>query len=146
VLLAGAPVDSTALHAAVETEGGVVVAELSPFGSCGLRADVETAGDPFAALAEHYRRESIDARMPVAELMRKLAGAIEHADAVVISLPPDDASFGFDYPRIRDLLARHAIAHTVVTGDPACAATAADRERIATLLRGVAPRREARRG
>ncbi len=32
VLLAGAPVDSTALHAAIEAQGAVVVSELSPFG------------------------------------------------------------------------------------------------------------------
>jgi hypothetical protein len=77
--------------------------------------------------------------------MRKLAGALEHTDAAIISLPPDDASFGFDYPRLRELLARRGIAHTVVTCDPASAVTASDRERIRTLLRAVAPR-EARRG
>jgi benzoyl-CoA reductase/2-hydroxyglutaryl-CoA dehydratase subunit BcrC/BadD/HgdB len=145
VLLAGAPVDSTALHAAIEAEGGVVVAELSPFGTCGVRVEVEVSTDPFAALAEHYRRESIDARLPVAALMRKLADALEHADAVIICLPPDDASFGFDYPRMRDLLARRGIAHSVVTGDHATSATAADRERIRTVLRSVSAR-EARRG
>jgi benzoyl-CoA reductase/2-hydroxyglutaryl-CoA dehydratase subunit BcrC/BadD/HgdB len=145
VLLAGAPVDSTALHTAIEAEGGVVVAELSPFGTCGLRVEVEASADPFAALAEHYRRESIDARLPVAALMRKLAGALEHIDAVVISLPPDDASFGFDYPRMRDVLARRGVAHAVATGDYATGATAADRERIRTVLRAVLPR-EARRG
>jgi benzoyl-CoA reductase/2-hydroxyglutaryl-CoA dehydratase subunit BcrC/BadD/HgdB len=145
VLLAGAPVDSTALHTAIEAEGGAVVAELSPFGTCGVRAEVEASADPFAALAEHYRRESIDARLPVAALMGKLAGALAHVDAVIICLPPDDASFGFDYPRMRDLLARRGIAHSVVTGDCAAGATAADRERIRTVLRAVSPR-EARRG
>ena len=35
--LAGAPVDSTALHAAIEADGAVVVAELSPFGSGGVK-------------------------------------------------------------------------------------------------------------
>jgi benzoyl-CoA reductase/2-hydroxyglutaryl-CoA dehydratase subunit BcrC/BadD/HgdB len=145
VLLAGAPVDSAALHAAVETEGGVVVAELSPFGTCGARVEVDPSGDPFASLAEHYRRESLDARLPVAALLRKLAGALEHIDAVIISLPPDDASFGFDYPRLRELLARRGVAHTVVTADPAAGATAADRERIRTTLR-AAFSREARRG
>jgi benzoyl-CoA reductase/2-hydroxyglutaryl-CoA dehydratase subunit BcrC/BadD/HgdB len=145
VLLAGAPVDSTALHVAVEAEGGVVVAELSPFGTCGARVAVDTTADPFAALAEHYRCESIDARLPVAALMRKLEGALEHVDAVILSLPPDDASFGFDYPRVRELLASRGIAHTVVGGDLAVGATAADRERIRTMLRTVAPP-EARHG
>jgi benzoyl-CoA reductase/2-hydroxyglutaryl-CoA dehydratase subunit BcrC/BadD/HgdB len=145
VLLAGAPVDSTTLHAAIEAEGGIVVAELSPFGTCGSRVEVEASGDPFAALAEHYRRESIDGRLPVGALMRKLADGLEHTDAAVVSLPPDDASFGFDYPRMRELLARRGVAHTVVTGDAAAGATTADRERIRTMLRAVAPR-EARRG
>ena len=134
VLLAGAPVDSTALHAAIEAEGAVVVAELSPFGSGGVGADVEAAGDPFAALAEHYRRESIDARLPVRTLMSKLDDALGTVAAVVISLPPDDATFGWDYPRVRELLARRSIPHAVLAGDPALGATAADRERIRTLL------------
>ena len=146
VLLAGAPVDSTALHAAIEAEGAVVVAELSPFGSGGVGADVEAAGDPFAALAEHYRRESIDARLPVRTLMRRLDDALGTVAAVVISLPPDDASFGWDYPRVRELLAQRSIPHAVLAGDPALGATAADRERIQTLLRAVAARREARCG
>ena len=71
--------------------------------------------------------------------------AREQCDAVVVSLPPDDASFGFDYPRIRELLARRALAHTVVSGDPAAGTTAADRERIRTMLRAVSSR-EPRRG
>ncbi len=146
VLLAGAPVDSTALHAAIEAEGAVVVAELSPFGSGGLRADVEAAGDPFAALAEHYRRESIDARLPVSTLMSKLDAALGTVAAVIISLPPDDASFGWDYPRVRELLAQRSIPHAVLAGDPAIGATAADRERIRTLLRAAAARPEARCG
>jgi benzoyl-CoA reductase/2-hydroxyglutaryl-CoA dehydratase subunit BcrC/BadD/HgdB len=146
VLLAGAPVDSTALHAAIEADGAVVVAELSPFGSGGLRADVDTAADPFTALAEHYRRESIDARLPVRTLMSKIDDALGTVAAVVISLPPDDASFGWDYPRVRELLALRSIPHAVLAGDPAVGATPADRERIRTLLRAVAARREARCG
>ena len=146
VLLAGAPVDSAALHTAIEADGAVVVAELSPFGSGGSSADVATAGDPFAALAEHYRRESIDARLPVGALLRKLDDALDGVAAVVISLPPDDASFGWDYPRVRERLTRRYLAHAVLAGDPALGATAADRERIRTLLRAVAERREAHGG
>ena len=75
MLVAGVPVDAPAMHAAIEAEGAVVVAELSPFGCCGTSADVELADDPFAALANHYGRESIDARLPVNILMRKLDDA-----------------------------------------------------------------------
>lgn len=143
VLLAGAPVDSTALHAAIEAGGAVVVAELSPFGSGGVGADVAAAGDPFAALVEHYRRDSIDARLPVRTLMSKLDQALSGVAAVVLSLPPDDASFGWDYPRVREQLARRSIPYAVLAGDPALGATAADRERIQALLRAAAARREA---
>ena len=140
VLVAGVPVDAPAMHAAIEAEGAVVVAELSPFGGCGTSADVEIADDPFAALANHYGRESIDARLPVNVLMRKLDDLLGAAQAVVLSQPQDDASFGWDYPRVRELLARHSIPHTVLSGDPAFGATAADRERIRSLL-GSAPTR-----
>jgi hypothetical protein len=78
--------------------------------------------------------------------MLKLADLLAAVDAVVISLPPDDASFGFDYPRYRELLARHAIPHTVVRSDPASGVTAADRERIRSLVGSASTRREAARG
>jgi len=134
VLVAGAPVDTPVLHAAIEAEGAVVVAELSPFGGCGAGADVEVEDDPISALANHYCRESIDARLPVDALMHKLDQLLGAAQAVVLSQPPDDASYGWDYPRIRELLARRATPHTVFTGDSAGGAMAADRERIRALL------------
>jgi benzoyl-CoA reductase/2-hydroxyglutaryl-CoA dehydratase subunit BcrC/BadD/HgdB len=146
VLTAGAPVDGTTLHAAIEAEGGVVVAELSPFGGCGTAADVESANDPFAALAKHYGSQSIDARLPVNTFMGRLEGLLTAVDAVVLSLPPDDASYGWDYPRVRELLARRSIPHVVLAGDSAVGATAADRERIRSLLGSELPPREARCG
>jgi benzoyl-CoA reductase/2-hydroxyglutaryl-CoA dehydratase subunit BcrC/BadD/HgdB len=146
VLTAGVPVDGTTLHAAIEAEGAVVVAELSPFGGCGTAVDVEATDDAFAGVAKHYGRESLDARLPVAALMSRLDGLLPAVDAVVISLPPDDASYGWDYPRMRELLARQAIPHAVLTGDPVAGATAADRERIRVLLGTARAPREVRRG
>lgn len=146
VLLAGAPVDSATLHTAIETEGAVVVAELSPFGSGGVSGDIDVSGDPFAALAEHYRRESIAARMPVETLMHRVDDTLSDVAAVVLSLPPDDATFGWDYPRVRELLARRSLPHAVLAGDPALATTGADRERIRALLNTLAAQREARCG
>lgn len=146
VLMAGAPVDGTALHAAIEAHGAVVVAELCPFGGCGTSADVDVSNDPFAALADHYAGESIDARLPVHALLGKLAAALPAAQAVVISLPPDDASFGWDYPRIRKLLERQSVPHTVLRGDPVFGATAAERERIGALLAAATAQRETRCG
>ncbi len=146
VLLAGAPVDSTALHDAVEAEGAVIVAELSPFGSGAAGPDVDASAEPLAALAEHYRRRSIDARLPVAALMQQIGDTLGGADAVLTSLPPDDASFGWDYPRLRTLLAHRSIPHAVLESDPVFGPTPADRERIRALLGTVRRPREARRG
>ena len=143
VLTAGAPVDGGALHAAIEAEHAVVVGELSPFGAFCASADVALSDDPFAALANHYARESLDARMPVGALMRRLADSLGNVAAVVISLPPDDASFGWDYPRVRELLAQRSIPHTVLSGDPTFGATSADRERIRSLLGSARTHREA---
>jgi hypothetical protein len=142
VLVAGAPVDTPVLHAAIEAEGAVVVAELSPFGGCGTSADVEIAADPFSALANHYGRKLIDARMPVNVLMRALDNLLGAVEAVVVSQPPDDASFGWDYPRIRELLARRSVSHTVVSGDAALGTTAAARSRIRSLLGSTSSRAE----
>lgn len=146
VLVAGVPVDTPAMHAAIEAEGAVVVAELSPFGGCGSSVDIEVADDPFASLADHYGCESIDARLPVHALLRKLDDLLGAANAVVLSQPRDDASFGWDYPRIRELLARRSIPHAVLGGDPAFGAAADDRERIRALLESATPEREVRRG
>jgi benzoyl-CoA reductase/2-hydroxyglutaryl-CoA dehydratase subunit BcrC/BadD/HgdB len=143
VLAAGTPVDGSTLHAAIEAEGAVVVTELSPFGRCGTSVDVERSADPFAALVGHYARESIDARLPVDVLLHKLADELRGVDAVVISLPPDDSSFGWDYPRIRELLARRAIPHAVLGGDATVTPTGTDRERIRALLGRARTEREA---
>lgn len=146
VLLAGAPVDSAALHAAIETDGAVVVAELTPFGSGGVSADIDASGEPFIALTAHYRRESIAARMPVEALMHKLDDALRGVTAVILSLPPDDATFGWDYPRVRELLERRSIPRAVLAGDPAVEMTVADRARISALLGGVPARQVAHCG
>ncbi len=146
VLLAGAPVDSPALHAVLESQGAVVVAELSPFGAGVAGDDVDPAADPIVAIADRYRSSSIDARTPVAVLERWIERTLPGIDVVVVSLPPDDASFGWDYPRLRRLLERRSMPHAVLRGDPAQPMAAADRERIAALLAGEAARPEACRG
>jgi hypothetical protein len=145
-LLAGAPVDAATLHEAIEAEGGLVVAELSPFGSAGTACDVESAGDTFASLAEHCRRESLDARLPVTALLRKLGASLDGVEAVVVSLPAYDASFGWDYPRIRELLAARSIPHLVLDGDGACGPTPAERTHLRALFGDVGARREASHG
>ena len=144
-MLAGVPVDSNALHAAIESQGAIVVAEISPFGSETAGEDVDTARDPIGAIAERYRASSIDARTPIAALERRIERALPDVDAVVISLPRDDASFGWDYPRLRRLLERRSVPHAVLDGDPRRSIAASDLGRIAALL-GASARPEARHG
>jgi len=146
VLLAGAPVDSAALHSEIEARGAIVVAELSPFGAGAASGDVDTGVDPIAAIADHYRRSSIDPRLPAAVLAQRIEAALPEVDAAVVSLPPEDATFGWDYPRLRALLERRSISHVVLRGDPTRPMTAADRERLDALLASAPAGTEARCG
>jgi benzoyl-CoA reductase/2-hydroxyglutaryl-CoA dehydratase subunit BcrC/BadD/HgdB len=145
VMLAGVPVDSNALHAAIESHGAIVVTEISPFGAETAGDDVDTAFDPISAIAERYRKSSIDARTPIAALEQRIERALPDVDAVVISLPRDDASFGWDYPRLHGLLERRSVPHAVLDGDPRRPIAASDLGRIAALVNASA-RPEARHG
>jgi len=133
-MLAGVPVDSTALHATIESQGAIAVTEISPFGAETAGEDVDTARDPITAIAERYRTSSIDARMPIAALERRIERILPEVDAVVISLPRDDATFGWDYPRLRRLLERRSVPHAVLDGDPRRPIGASDLGRIAALV------------
>jgi hypothetical protein len=76
-------------------------------------------------------------------LERWIESVLPGIDVVVISLPPDDASFGWDYPRLRQLLERRSVPHALLHSDPAQPIAAFDRERIEALLTGASARREA---
>jgi hypothetical protein len=140
VLLAGAPVDGAALHTAIESYGAIVVAEAGPWGSAGAGDDVDSAGDPVAALADHYCRQAFGARTPACILRAAIAQTLGDVDAVVVSLPPDDAVFGWDYPALRDLLERNRIPHTCLRSDPDGPLTAEDDARLGALLSRAVPK------
>ena len=106
----GAPVDGTALHDAIESRGAIVVAEVSPWGSGAAGKDV-CGDDPIAALAEKYRIDAIGPRTPAGYVARFNRALVDEVDAVVVSLPPDDTVFGWDYPALRGLLATKRIPH-----------------------------------
>jgi hypothetical protein len=61
---------------------------------------------------------------------------LDNIDAVVVSLPPEDTAFGWDYPALRDLLKARQIPHTCLHGDPS------DHDRLNTLV-GAAEARHA---
>jgi 2-hydroxyglutaryl-CoA dehydratase, D-component len=146
VLLAGAPVDSPTLHASIESLHATVVDEVTPYGSDAAAQDVSTTIDPPAALADWYRRFLISARAPGTLLLRRIENSLGGIDAAVILLPPEDARFGWDYPQLRDMLARRAIAHVVLQVDPESPLGAADRQRIQAMLAGTTSRQAVRHG
>jgi hypothetical protein len=136
VLVTGAPVDGTALHAAIESHGAVVVAETSPWGAGAPGPDLDESADPMAAIADAYRVDAITPRTPVDIAHRRVAGAVD-VDAVVVSLPDDDAVFGWDYPVLRESLASRGIPHVVLRDSPHDAVTDAAHSRLASLLAQV---------
>lgn len=146
VLLAGAPVDSEALHAAIEAHGAVVVAETGPWGSGAAGADVPLDGDPITALAEKYRADSLGARTPVEDFAVGMRRALERVEAVVVSLPPEDTVFGWDYPALRDVLNARRIPHTVLRCDPYGPLTPEAHAQVEACLSAAQRRREARDG
>jgi hypothetical protein len=134
VLLAGAPVDNPALHAAIESHGAIVVEEVGPWGSAAGGDDVDCFGDPMLALADKYRRDATGPRTPIGPLRGSISSMLENIDAVVVSIPPEDTAFGWDYPALRDLLAVRRIPHTCVSGDPYGPLTPSDHDRLHALV------------
>jgi hypothetical protein len=143
VLFLGAPVDGPALHAAVEAHGAVVVSEPGPWGVGAAGDDVNPAADPFVAIAEKYRRDAWGPRTSLADCRQRITHALTDVDAVVVSLPPDDAVFGWDYPWLRAQLQARQVPHVCLTHDPCRPMPAADADRVAALVSGVARRRAA---
>ena len=146
VLLTGAPVDGQTLHEAIESHGAVVVAEVGPWGSGAAGDEVRLDEDPVAALADKYRADSIGARTPVHSLRRWTESTLDEVDAVVVSLPPDDAVFGWDYPALRDVLQVRRIPHVCLRGDPHETPTLADRAALGELVSAASRLQEARHG
>jgi hypothetical protein len=146
VLLLGAPVDGPTLHAAIESHGAVVVAEVGPWGNGAAGEDVASGADPFAAVADKYRRDSWGPRTSTADVRRSTAHAVRHVDAVVVSLPPDDGVFGWDYPWLREHLQAVRVPHVCLRHDPCQPVADADQARLAALVRSAAPRLETRNG
>jgi hypothetical protein len=92
------------------------------------------------ALADKYRRDAIGARTPVGALQSSISRMLDGVDAVVVSLPPEDTTFGWDYPALRDLLQVRQIPHICLHGDPYRPLLPEDHERLDALTRAAAAR------
>ena len=146
VLLAGAPVDGPELHAAIESHGAVVVAEAGPWGSGAPGDDVRVDGDPCLALADKYRADAIGARTPADSVRRQIEHMLDDVDAVVVSLPPDDAVFGWDYPALRDMLQARGVLHVCLRGDQHEAPGPDEHARLDKMVAAAWKLQEARHG
>jgi benzoyl-CoA reductase/2-hydroxyglutaryl-CoA dehydratase subunit BcrC/BadD/HgdB len=145
VLLTGSPVDGTALHDAIESRGSIVVAEVSPWGTAVAGNDV-CGDDPIVALAEKYRMDAVSSRTPAGSMQDSVARLVDGVDAVVISLPPDDAVFGWDYPALRGMLETKCIPHVCLRGDPCRPMSPEDAAQLDKLTKDAFARSEVRIG
>jgi len=146
VLLAGAPVEGTALHSAIEERGAVVVSEIGPWTSGAAGSDVVCDDDPITALADKCCADAIGPRTPAERLRRMIVDLLDDVDAVVLSLPTEDMAFGWDYPVLRNLLQKRGIPHTWFSSDSCGPVSAADEERLGLLMADLPVRTEVRRG
>ena len=146
VLLTGVPVDGPELHQAIESHGAVVVAEVGPWGSGAAGDDVCVGDDPVRALADKYRADAVGARTPAASLRRWTERMLDEVDAVVVSLPPEDAVFGWDYPAVRDMLQARGIPHVCLRSDPYQALTPNVHAQLAGMVSAASTLQEARHG
>jgi benzoyl-CoA reductase/2-hydroxyglutaryl-CoA dehydratase subunit BcrC/BadD/HgdB len=146
VLLAGVPVDGPELHHAIESHGAIVVAEVGPWGSGAPGDDVRVDDDPFLALADKYRADAVGARTPAASLRREVVRMLDDVDAAVVSLPPEDAVFGWDYPALRAMLHARGLPHVCLRGDPYQTPTLEEHARIDAMVAAASRPQEVRHG
>jgi hypothetical protein len=146
VLLAGAPADGPEPHAAIESHGAVVVAEVGPWAQGAAGDDVRVDHDPFAALADKYRADAVGPRTPIAALRAWTERVLDEVDAVVVWLPPDDTVFGWDYPWLRELLQARGLPHVCLRGRHDAPPAAAERARLEAMLAAASRLHEVRHG
>jgi hypothetical protein len=146
LLLAGAPVDSPALHAAIETLPATVVAELGPFGNGAAAEAMDVAPDPFVALADWHARNVVTPRLTGVTLAARVVASLADIDAAVILLPPSDARFGWEHPRLRQLLDSHGIPHLALQLEPEATLLPGQLQAVEQLLGSITRPAVARHG
>ena len=71
---------------------------------------------------------------------------LDDVDAVVTSLPPDDAVFGWDYPALRGMLQARGIPHVCLRSDPYQALTADEHAALAAMVAAASALQGVRHG
>jgi hypothetical protein len=99
-----------------------------------------SSDDPFAVIAERYRRSTIGPRTPRSAMRHRLAELIGSVDAVVVSMPQDDAVFGWDYPALRAWMEDHRLPHLSVSGDPCEPLSGQDDVRLSAFIGALCQR------
>jgi hypothetical protein len=116
------------------------------WGSEAAGEDIAAGDDPFAAIAEWYRRHAIGPRTPLATVRQRMQPLLDDVDAVVVVVPPDDTVFGWDYPCLRAWLEARRLPHVCLFAHSSRPPGPVEHERIAGLVAAATERVGARHG
>jgi len=142
ILVKGSPVDHCHLHRAIEDHGAVVWAEDDWWGSRAAGVDIQAEIDPIEAIFEKYYLDAPSPRVfPQAAADEWFLKALDGTDGVVFYVPPEDAVFGWDYPRLRAVLNQRGIPHLLIRADASAEGLSAEcHEEIETFVARVKDR------
>lgn len=118
LMIAGAPLADSGLHARLESLGAVVIIE---DGWWGAGADIRAGDDLLRALFEKYYLDTPSPRVfPAAVADQWFESAVRSGvDGVLFYQPPEDYVEGWDYPRRKRLLDALGIPSMVLRADAA---------------------------
>ncbi len=118
LLVKGALLPHPHLHRMIEAHGAIVACEDDWWGSRAAGEDIREDIDPLEAIFEKYYLDAPSPRVfPPTVAEAWFLQALSAVDGVVFYIPPEDDVFGWDYPRLRDLLDRRNIPHLLVRAD-----------------------------
>ena len=104
--------------------------------------DIQAEIDPIEAIFEKYYLDAPSPRVfPQAAADEWFLKALDGTDGVVFYVPPEDAVFGWDYPRLRAVLNQRGIPHLLIRADASAEGLSAEcHEEIETFVARVKDR------
>jgi len=112
LLIASEPQVGLYLHETIEHAGLLIVGEDDVMGARAAGADIVVDADPLRRIFEKYYLDVPSPRIfPAAHRDGWLTAELEHGgvDGVVFFVPPGDLYFGWDYPRLEQLVRRYGL-------------------------------------